>query len=287
MAGRAVCWIGGRIVPAAEASVSVFDHGLLYGDGVFEGIRFYKRKPFRLAAHLERLKWSARAIGLTIPKPRADLAAIVQDTVDAFAEPDGYLRLVVTRGSGPLGIDPATCGAPTLFVIADRIAIASEEVARRGARVIIASTRRLGPDGLDPRIKSLNYLNHVLARMEANHAGADEALLLNGAGRVAEGAAENVFVARGGALITPPVSEGALEGVTRGVVLELAAQAGIPARETPLAPYDLYMADECFLTGTGAELIPVAEVDGRRMAACPGPVFTALRERFRKAVGAD
>lgn len=280
----AVCWLNGRIVPAAEASVSVFDHGLLYGDGVFEGIRFYARRAFRLHGHLERLMLSARAIALSVPYALEDLAAAVRETIAACPAKDGYLRLVATRGAGPLGLDPRSCAQPTVFIIADRLRLVGDAARERGARVIIAATRRLSPDGLDPRIKSLNYLNHILARMEANRAGADEAILLNAAGRVAEGTADNVFVVRRGELITPPPIEGALEGITRGVVMELAGAAGMNIRELPLAPYDLYTADECFLTGTGAELIPVAEVDGRSMGACPGPVYRELNRRFRSLV---
>ncbi len=283
---RAVCWMNGSLVPVAEATVSVFDHGLLYGDGVFEGIRFYKRRPFRLEEHLERLLDSARAIALTLPLGLDELAEAVRETVAAFAGEDGYLRVVVTRGPGALGIDPKRCSAPNVFVIADELTMIPQATRERGARVIIASTRRLPPDGLDPRIKSLNYLNHILARIEANHAEVDEAILLNAAGRVAEGTADNVFIVRHGRLLTPPVVEGALAGITRAVVLELAEQAGIPVQETPLAPYDLYTADECFLTGTGAELIPVAEIDGRALRACPGPVFAELGRRFQALVTA-
>jgi len=281
---QAVCWLNGRLVPIAEARVSVFDHGLLYGDGVFEGIRFYRRKPFRLEAHLDRLFDSAAAIDLRLPCTREDLAAAVAETVAAFAGEDGYLRMVITRGEGALGIDPKNCRSPSVFVVADKLSMVPPETREKGARVIIAATRRLPPDGLDPRIKSLNYLNHILARIEANHAGVDEAILLNAAGRVAEGTADNVFVVRRGRLLTPPPAEGALAGITRETVLDLARAAGIEAVETTLAPYDLYTADECFLTGTGAELIPVAEVDGRRMAACPGPVYRELERRFQALV---
>ncbi|TCJ14962.1 branched-chain-amino-acid transaminase [Parasulfuritortus cantonensis] len=283
---HAVCWLNGRLVPTGEARISVFDHGLLYGDGVFEGIRFYNRRPFKLAAHLERFLDSARAIALDLPYSRDDLGAAVTETVAAFAGPDGYLRLVATRGEGALGIDPRNCARPSLFVIADRLSMVARESREQGARLIIAATRRLPPDGLDPRIKSLNYLNHILARIEANQAGADEAILLNAAGRVTEGTADNVFVVRHGRLLTPPPVEGALAGITRETVLELALAAGIPVSESALAPYDLYTADECFLTGTGAELIPVAEVDGRRMAACPGPFYRELARRYEEIVRA-
>ncbi|MDA8093993.1 MAG: branched-chain-amino-acid transaminase [Betaproteobacteria bacterium] len=280
----AVCWLNGRLVSPGEARVSVFDHGLLYGDGVFEGIRFYRRRPFKLEAHLDRMFDSARAIALDLPWSRADLADAVAMTVAAYDGDDGYLRLVATRGEGALGIDPRNCTNPSLFIIADRLSMVARETRERGVRLIIAATRRLSPDALDPRIKSLNYLNHILARIEANHAGADEAILLDAAGRVAEGTADNIFVVRCGRLLTPPPVEGALAGITRETVLELAHEAGVEAAEIPLAPYDLYTADECFLTGTGAELIPVAQVNGRRMGTCPGPTYLELARRFHTLV---
>lgn len=278
------CWLNGRIMPTAEAVIPVQDHGLLYGDGVFEGIRFYHRRPFRLPAHLDRLWSSARAIDLVIPETPERLSAAIDELIAAQDEEHGYLRLVVTRGVGPLGLDPSRCTRPNIFVIADRLALVPETSRDRGLTVVIASTRRLGPDGLDPRIKSLNYLNHILARQEATRAGADEALLLNGQGRVAEGSADNVFVVRSGRLLTPPVIEGALDGITRACVLELAHEQGIPAAEVPLSPYDLHTADECFLTGTGAELLPVATVDGRALTACPGAVFQRLHAAYRELI---
>ena len=287
MSANAVCWLDGRVVPAVEAAVPVMDHGLLYGDGVFEGIRFYHRRVFRLMQHLERLEQSAAAICLALPLPLAEIARAVEQTVAAFSGDDGYLRLVVTRGAGPLGIDPRGCTTPGLFIIADHLTMAGQEAREQGARVIIAATRKPALDGLDPRIKHLNYLTHIMARMEATHAGADEAVLLNQQGRVAEGAAQNVFVVRGGELLTPPLVDGALGGITRQVVLELAAAAAIPAREASLTPFDLYTADECFLTGTGTELLAVSQVDGRRLRHCPGPVFRELYKRFRECVGTE
>jgi branched-chain amino acid aminotransferase len=224
---------------------------------------------------------------LTIPLTSEQLTAAIDQLIRAFSGTDGYLRLVVTRGSGPLGLDPSKCSAAQVFIIADKLSMIDAQTRQRGAAVIIAATRRLGPDGLDPRIKSLNYLNHILARIEANQAGADEAILLNAAGRVAEGSADNVFIVRDGALITPPAIEGALEGVTREVILELAAKLGFVTACLPLAPYDLYNADECFLTGTGAELIPVRAVDGRELARCPGPVFQQLQKAFNACVIAE
>ena len=284
---HAICWMNGRTMPASEATVSVFDHGLLYGDGVFEGIRFYHSNPFRLEAHLQRLEDSARAIALTLPMPLAEIAEAVRQTVEAFHEADGYLRLVVTRGIGHLGINPHNCNRPNLFIIADRLMMISAERRQQGAKLIISSTRRLAPDGLDPRIKSLNYLNHILARMEANHAGADEALLLNAQGLVAEGTADNVFIARDGILLTPPVTDGALAGITRAAVMEVAVASGIEVQEKSIAPYDLYTADECFLTGTGAELIPVGSIDGRTMRQCRGPLFQQISQGFHALVNQE
>ena len=279
-----VCWLNGKLVAPEHATVSIFDHGLLYGDGVFEGIRFYHGNAFRLQAHLERLVLSARAIALDIPYGIDALTQAVEETIAAAPSANGYMRLVVTRGVGPLGIDPSRCHAPQVFIIADALHMVSERVRTEGAKVIIAATRRLGADGLDPRIKSLNYLNHILARMEATHAGADEAILLNSAGRIAEGSADNIFIVKKGELLTPPVIEGALDGITRQVVLELAEKLGINAREIPIAPYDLFTADECFLTGTGAELIPVGFADGRSIPQCPGPIYARLAAAFKELV---
>jgi branched-chain amino acid aminotransferase len=280
----ALCWLDGAVTPATAATVSVLDHGLLYGDGVFEGLRFYRRRVFRLAEHLRRLEDSARAIGLRLPLAADELAQAIAELVAAFDGDDGYLRLVVTRGVGPLGLDPARCERPTVFIIADRLALLDAQRRERGAELIIAATRRLGVDGLDPRIKSLNYLNHILARMEASHAGADEAILLNAQGRVAEASSENIFVVRDEVLKTPPVIDGALDGITRNTVIELAGELGIECREASLAPYDLYGADEVFLTGTGAELIPVRAIDGRMPSSCPGPLFRRLQGAFSACV---
>ncbi len=283
----AMCWINGRILPAAEACVPVHDHGLLYGDGVFEGIRFYHRHAFRLDAHLQRLADSARALALTLPLSQAELAAAVAAVIAAYASENGYLRLVVTRGPGSLGIDPRRCPVPTVFIIADRLEMVSPAVRTQGVRLITAATRSLPADGLDPRIKSLNYLNRILARIEANQAGADEAILLNAAGRISEGTADNLFIVRDGVLLTPPCSEGALAGITRGVIMTLTEEAGVVVREQALAPYDLYNAEEAFLTGTGAELIPVREADGRVLTSCPGPVYQDLQRRFEALVNAE
>lgn len=279
-----LCWLNGEILPTAQACIPVSDHGLLYGDGVFEGIRFYQGRAFRLPQHLQRLRDSAAAIGLPLPLDQGALETAVADLIAAFGSPEGYLRLVVTRGEGPLGLDPAACRRGNVFIIAAQMALVGADARRRGIRAVIAATRRLPVDGLDPRIKSLNYLNHILARMEASNAGAQEAILLNARGHVCEGSADNVFIVREGVLMTPPVSDGALDGVTRGVVMALAAEAGIVCREASLAPYDLHTADECFLTGTGAELIPVRDIDGRVLCRCPGRVYLEVQTKFQDLV---
>lgn len=278
------CWLNGSLVPPSEARISVFDHGLLYGDGVFEGIRFYHGMPFRLDEHLRRLDLSARAIALDIPYPGDALRLAVSQVIEALGVPDGYIRLVVTRGEGKLGVDPRSCREASVFVIADQLSLVPAAVRQDGARLIIAATRRLQLDGLDPRIKSLNYLNHILARIEANQVGADEAVLLNQAGYVTEGTAENIFIVADKVLMTPPTSDGALEGITRSVVLELAGRLEIPSAEKSLAPYDLFTADECFLAGTGAELIAVREISGRPLRSSERPVFSRLYQAFRELV---
>ena len=278
---KGICWVDGKIHPLSEARISVRDHGLLYGDGVFEGVRFYHGRPFMLREHLARLQDSARAIGLDCPWRPEQLTDIVMEVVAAFSQKQGYLRILLTRGEGALGIDPRSCARPQLIVIADSLQMIDPAVREQGANLIIASTRRLPADGLDPRIKSLNYLNHILARMEANHAGAHEAVLLNTRGQVAEGTADNLFLVKDGKLLTPPVIDGALAGITRQLILELAGEQGLTAREQSLAPYDLYTAEECFLTGTGAELIPVRSIDGRKLRQCPGPAYQQLSRCFR------
>jgi branched-chain amino acid aminotransferase len=275
--------MNGQLLPTDQAVVPVNDHGLLYGDGVFEGIRFYKRRAFRLQRHLQRLQLSARAIALEIPLSTDELTTVIERLIEAFADDDGYIRLMVTRGAGALGLNPKSCAQPNVIAIADQLTMI-DIGQQAGARLMVSSVRRLPADGLDPRIKSLNYLNHILAKIEANHAGADEAVLLNAQGRVAEGTADNVFIVRNGRLLTPPCSEGALEGITRELVLQLARDNGIETREQPLGVYDLYAADECFLTGTGAELIPVASIDSRSMPGCPGPVFRRLQQAFQRII---
>lgn len=277
---ESICWLNSEIMPLAQARISVMDHAVLYGDGIFEGIRFYNGRAFRLQAHLDRLSDSAAAIGLQLLLDHEALTAAIIDLINAFKEEDGYLRLVVTRGEGPMGLDPSSCKRSNIFIIATSLQMASPEKRLKGIRTIITATRRLPMDGLDPRIKSLNYLNHIQAKMEANYAGVDEGILLNASGHVAEATAANVFIVKNDVLATPPVSDGALVGVTRGVIIELAQQLNLKWREQTLAPYDLYTADECFLTGTGAELIPVREIDARRLKHCPGEFYTCLQQKF-------
>jgi branched-chain amino acid aminotransferase len=278
----AVCWVNGSINTSTKQVVSLLDHGFLYGDGVFEGVRFYNHKPFHLQAHLDRLENSAQVLQLKSMYSRIQLEQAIDDAIAAFAESDGYLRIIVTRGEGRLGVDPSSCKQSNTFIIADQLQVVGSEVREKGARIITASTRRLPSDGLDPRVKSLNYLNQVLARLEANNAGADEAVMLNHQGKVTEGTTDNLFVVHAGVLMTPPTSDGALQGVTRDLVLRIAEEQNIPVRLCSLTTYDLYTADECLLTGTAMELVPVREVDGRFLKRCPGPVFALLNNRFKQ-----
>jgi branched-chain amino acid aminotransferase len=278
-----------RLVPESEARVSVFDHGLLYGDGVFEGLRSYGGHVFRLDAHLDRLYASARAICLTIPLPKETVARAVIDTLAANGLADGYVRLVVTRGAGSLGLDPNKTSHPQVIVIADQISLYPREHYERGLRIVTAATQRTHSAALSPRIKSLNYLNNIMAKLEGLQAGCVEALMLNHKGEVAECTGDNIFVVRavGGLsrLLTPPPDAGILEGITRGAVMELAHAAGIDCREQTLVRHDLYTADECFLTGTAAEVIPVVEIDGRTIGpGVPGPVTARLIDDFHALV---
>lgn len=278
-------WLDGRLVDEADAKVTVFDHGLLYGDGVFEGIRFYHGRVFRLEQHVRRLFDSARAIALNPPWGQADVCRFVCETIAANGLADGYVRLVVTRGPGGLGLNPYLCDKPAMFIIASTITLYPEEHYRDGLAVVTCATRRPTPAALSPQIKSLNYLNNVLAKIEAVQAGAMEALMLNEQGYVAECTGDNLFVVRQGRLLTPPVAAGALDGITRQVVIELAAAAAIPCAETTLTRYDIFTADECFLTGTAAEIIPVISLDRRTIGdGTPGPVTRRLLADFRALV---
>lgn len=276
-------FLDGKYVDASQAKVSVFDHGLLYGDGVFEGIRVYNGRIFRLNEHLDRLSASAKAIMLKIPMTQKELVEACCESCRINKIRDGYIRLVVTRGVGNLGLNPFTCAKPTVFIIADKIALYPEEVYRKGIELITASTQRVHPAALSPAVKSLNYLNNIMAKIEAIHAGTIEAIMLNTQGNVAECTGDNIFVVRGGRIETPPVSDGALIGITRGVVFELGAKLNIPVTEAHLTRYDLMTADECFITGSAAEIVPVATVDCRPIGAGkPGPVALQLMAEFHK-----
>ena len=278
-------YIDGEWLPKESAKVSVFDHGLLYGDGVFEGIRVYNRRVFRLAAHVDRLYASAKALALEIPIGAAEMVELVNEAVRRNRREDGYIRLVVTRGVGELGIDPTSCPRPSVIVIVTDVRVYPRELYAGGVKVITSATRQVSHEAQDPRIKSLNYLKNILAKIDAQHAGAHEAILLNAAGYIAECTADNLFVVRDGKLLTPAPQDGALEGITRSVILQLAAEADIPAAEARLTRYDVYTADECFLTGTGAELMPVVEVDGRHVAdGRPGPLTRRLTDEFHTLV---
>jgi branched-chain amino acid aminotransferase len=278
-------WIDGNLVDKEHATVSVYDHGLLYGDGVFEGIRAYNGKVFENAAHARRLFESAKAIRLTIPYTPEQFAGFVDHTVKANCFTDCYIRAVVTRGPGTLGIDPNRCPKPVCFIIADQIQVYPKELYENGIPVVTASVIRNHPGALNPRIKSLNYLNNVLAKIEANDAGVPEAVMLNHLGNVAECTADNIFIVKDGVVTTPPVTEGALDGITRGVVLKLLTKLGLPAREAVIQRHDLYIADEMFLTGTGAEVIPVNKVDGRVIGggAC-GPITRRISQAYMQHV---
>ncbi len=281
-------WIEGRVVDGSEARIPVTDHGLLYGDGVFEGIRLAGGRVFRLDSHLARLRHSARAIGLELPGGVAGIRAIVLETACAFGRPDGYVRLLVTRGDGAMGVDPTRCLNPRVICIATEIELYPAEKLASGVDMVTVSVRRPAPDVLDPRVKSLNYLNSVLAKREARLRGADEALILNSAGMVAEAAVANVFAFRLGKLLTPPPTDGALEGVTRGSVLELALELGIPAEERSLTRMDLLSADEVFLSGTGARIVGVRSLDGAEIGTrTPGPITEKIAAAFGELVRRD
>ena len=281
-------WIDGQLVPRLQATVSVFDHGLLYGDGVFEGIRVYGGRPFLLAEHLQRLDDGARALMLECPYTRQQLEESLGEACRREGEQDGYIRLVITRGVGDLGLNPKLCQRPTVFFILDKIQLYPPSLYEQGVALITASTRRVPVVSLDPRIKTLNYLNNILAKQEALNAGCPEALMLNTEGLVAECTADNIFLASRGELVTPSTIYGALNGITRGVVLELGRQLGLKVREGAVALFEIYTADECFMTGTGAELVPVVKLDGRVIGTGkPGPVTQKLRESFKAFVASQ
>lgn len=276
-------FMNGRMVDEKDAVVSVFDHGYLYGDGVFEGIRAYNGRVFRLEEHIKRMFESAHSIMMPIPYEPQTLVKAVVDTVNTNNLWDAYIRVIVSRGVGDLGLDPFKCKNTQVVIIADKIALYPEELYEQGLSVVTVATRRNAADALDPKIKSLNYLNNVLVKIEANRAGVLEAIMMTSQGYICEGSGDNIFIYRKGKLITPPPYLGILEGITREAIIDLAAEEGIQVEETPFTRHDLYVADECFLTGTAAEVIPVTEADSRAIGnGKPGVVTRRLMERFRE-----
>jgi branched-chain amino acid aminotransferase len=274
-------WMNGELFDEAQAKVSVFDHGLLYGDGVFEGIRVYGGRVFELAAHLKRLYESAKVIRLEMKITKEALAKAVEETVKANGISEGYIRLLVTRGIGTLGLNPFTCEEPQVIIIAATIQLYPKELYETGMKVISASTIRNHPMSMPPQVKSMNYLNNIMAKIEAIDRNVPEAIMYNSEGFVAEASGDNVFIVKNGTVMTPPVQAGALEGITRDVVMRLASKKGIPVAERNLTRFDLYVADEMFLTGTAAEVIGIIDIDGRKIGnGQPGPVTLQLQKTF-------
>lgn len=277
-------FISGRFYDKEDAKISVFDHGLLYGDGVFEGIRSYGGKVFRLPEHLDRLWYSAKAILLEIPMTKDDMGKAIYEALAVNKITDGYIRVVVTRGAGTLGLDPNRCSNPQVIIIADRIQLYPQELYEKGLEIVTVSVLRNHPAALSPRIKSLNYLNNILAKIEGLKAGCIEALMLNHKGEVAECTGDNIFLVRGGRIITPPLDAGILEGITRDAVIDIARASGREVQEIAITKHDVYVADECFLTGTAAEVVPVVKVDSRPIGdGAPGPITCELMKRFHEA----
>ena len=281
-------YLNGKFVERAKALVSVFDHGLLYGDGVFEGIRSYDGLIFKLSQHIDRLYESAHTIMLTIPMTRSAMVDVVKRSLRVNRLRDAYIRLVVTRGVGDLGLDPRKCRTPTVFVIADKIQLYPKSLYERGLSLITVATQRNVPEALNPQIKSLNYLNNILAKIEAVNAGYEEAIMLSHSGYVTECTGENLFIVKGRQLLTPPPYIGVLRGITRGTVMDLGVRAHLTVREEMLTRHDLFNADEVFLTGTAAEIVPVVTIDGRRIGSGrPGPVTKQLQAAFRQVTKTD
>jgi branched-chain amino acid aminotransferase len=275
-------YIDGKYCEEQEAKISVFDHGLLYGDGIFEGIRAYNGRVFKLKEHIDRLFCSAKAILLEVPLSHGAVMAATIETCRRNDIRDGYIRLVVTRGIGTLGLNPNRCSNPSVIIIAGKIQLYPPELYERGMEIVTVATVRNLHSALNPAIKSLNYLNNILAKIEAINAGCEEAIMLNAEGYVAECTGDNLFIVKGSQLLTPPLASGALHGITRGVVMELAAEAGLRVSEPNLTRYDLFNADECFLTGTGAELVPIVRIDGRVIGGGkPGPLTRKLVAQYQ------
>jgi branched-chain amino acid aminotransferase len=276
-------YLNGKLVPQEQATVSVFDHGVLYGDGVFEGIRAYNGRVFRLEQHIDRLYAGAHTLMINIPISKQEMCKAVCDTCAANNLTDAYIRLVVTRGTGDLGLDPRKCTTPTIFVIAASIQMYPEEFYQKGLELITCSTRRNSPQTLDPAMKSLNYLNNILAKIETIQAGVPEGIMLTADGYVSECTGDNLFIVKGNTLTVPPLHLGNLGGITRQAIMELAEAEGLEVREEMFRLHDLYNADEFFITGTAAEVVPGVKVDGRLIAdGKPGPITQRLRKRYQE-----
>ncbi len=281
-------YLNGQFVTKENAKVSVYDHGFLYGDGIFEGIRVYNGNIFKCNEHLDRLYDSARSIMLDIPLAYEEMQQVLIDSVNKNKLRNGYIRLVVSRGTGNLGLDPRRCPTPNVVVIVEQLALYQEEDYLNGLKIVSVSTRRNVPDALNPKIKSLNYLNNILVKIQANLAGVGEALMLNSQGFVAEGSGDNIFIIKKGVVTTPPSYIGALEGITRAAIMDICKEVGYPLKEEPFTLHDVYVADEVFLTGTAAEVIAVREVDARMIGSGKaGPITTHLLTEFRKIVEVD
>ncbi|MDO4551085.1 MAG: branched-chain-amino-acid transaminase [Planctomycetia bacterium] len=278
-------YINGEYFDKENATVNVYDHGLLYGDGVFEGMRSYNGKVFRMEQHMDRLWFSAKAIALKIPGTKEEMAQAVNQTLAINNLKDAYIRLVITRGVGPLGISPVRCPHPQVIIITDNITMYPQKCYDEGLEIVTASTIRTSPAAFSPRVKSLNYLNNIMAKLEGLNAGCDEALMLNHKGEICECTGDNIFLVRNGIIYTPPTDAGILEGITRGAVIDLAHQNGISLQEVPQTRHDVYISDECFLTGSAAEVIPVVKVDGREIGTGkPGPITKKLITLFREMI---
>ncbi len=278
-------FLDGQFVEKEDAKISVFDHGLLYGDGIFEGIRIYKNCVYRLDEHLERLEYSAKAILLNMPWSRQELSDLVCESCRINDLSDGYIRLIVTRGAGSLGLSPNSCPNPSLIIIADKITLYPDECYTDGLKIVTVPTRRTNAAALNPGVKSLNYLNNIMAKVEAAQAGALEGIMLNDQGNVAECTGDNLFIVHKGVIFTPHASNGALRGITRQAVIDIASSQGLEVREVNLTRYEIWNADECFLTGTAAELIPVVGLDSRSIGTgTPGPITKQLHAAFHDEV---